>query len=451
MESTVRLPFETSHAFIIGINEYKHVSTLSTAVNDATVLARKLEEEHGYDVHLPLLDATKEDIIKLLTEDIPTKVKEKDRVLFYFAGHGIALDSDDDPNGYLVPADANPGEIDSLIPMDLLHDVVVDLPCQHGLIIMDCCFAGAFKWSTGYRDVIFDLPGVLYEQRFYQYAKDPAWQVITSSASDQKAVDILTDRILGFRNEEGEEHSPFALALFAGLDGEGDTIPKERGDGVITATELYTFLRDTVEDATMDSARRQSPSMFALNKHNKGQYIFLSPNHRLNLPPIPDRNPFMGLKSYDEADVNLFYGRTRVIEALDEMIHEKPLVVVSGASGTGKSSVIKAGLIPKLREEGWNILPIIRPGQEPMELLAREIPDMHSEVKGGENTLLVIDQYEELITQSLQEEDWDNFEQQLLEWIHAYPNLRIIISIRSDFEPQFEHAGYMSIGFPEGT
>ena len=441
MKTHIKLPFEKSHAFIIGINAYQHVSTLSTAVNDAEALAQKLAEDHGYEVHPPLLDASKKEMMKLFEKDLPEKVEENDRVLFYFAGHGIALNSDDDPKGYLVPADAKPGDRDSLISMELLHQSCASLPCQHGILILDCCFAGAFKWSTGFRDVIFDLPGIIYEQRFYQYAQDPAWQVITSSASDQKAVDILTDRTLGFRNEDGAEHSPFARALLDGLDGEGDTIPKGRGDGVITATELYTYLRDRVEDETMENEQRQSPSMFSLHKHDKGQYIFFHPRHPQNLPPIPDRNPFMGLKSYNELDHNLFYGRDRVIEALDQLIKVRPLVVVSGASGTGKSSVIKAGLLPQLRENDWNILPVIRPGKEPMEMLQSEVPDIQAALKEDTENLLIIDQYEELITQCLHEEDWVAFETQLVDWIKAHPNLHIIISIRSDFEPQFEEAG----------
>ena len=275
---------------------------------------------------------------------------------------------------------------------------------------------------------------------FHQYAQDPAWQVITSSASDQKAVDILSDRTLGQRNKEGAKHSPFALALLDGLAGEADTVPRDKGDGVITATELYTYLRDRVEDETTEHGKRQSPSIFSLHKHDKGQYIFLHPNHPLNLPPIPKRNPFMGLKSYNESDTMLFYGRDRVVEALDELTKNNPLVVVSGASGTGKSSVIKAGLLPLLRKNDWQILPIVRPGKEPLKSLKTEIPNLANQLTKENPTLLIIDQYEELITQCLHPEERAAFEEQLATWIKTYPQLHIVISIRSDFEPQFKEA-----------
>ncbi|MEL7248532.1 MAG: caspase family protein [Bacteroidota bacterium] len=435
--STVQLPFRNSHAFIIGINAYKHLSPLSTAVNDAKVIANCLGEQHHFQVHAPLLDADHQSIRQLLTQTIPAIVKEDDRVLFYFAGHGIALDSEKGPNGYLVAADTRPGEEQTLISMQLLHDAITGLPCRHGLLILDCCFSGAFKWSSGFRDVVFDLPKIIYEERFWRYCKDPAWQVITSAAHDQKAVDIITNQSLGLRETSGGMHSPFAASLLKALDGEGDVIPAGTGDGIMTATELYTYLRDSVENSTQENNKRQSPSIFNLSKHDKGEFIFLHPNHRFNLPPTPDRNPFMGLASYNEDDAPLFYGRDRVISALAERINTQNLLVVSGASGNGKSSVIKAGLLPYLRRNGYQILPVIRPGKEPFSLLKTTLKEEWNQLGDGPK-VLVVDQYEELVTQSLDAEERQGFEQQLAAWLKAYPELRIVISVRSDFEPQFE-------------
>lgn len=438
---TIQLPFAKSHAFIIGINDYQTISSLTTAVNDAKGMAQRLEEQHGFIVHEPLLNARKQDIQKWLAEDIPNAVGPNDRIVLYFAGHGIALDSETGPNGYLVPADANAGDAESLIPMEDFHKMLNALPCKHGLLILDCCFAGAFKWSSGFRDVVFDLPSVMYEERFWRYVKDPAWQVITSSAYDQKAVDVLSHRSLGLREtENNSEHSPFAQALFEALEGEGDLIPKGKGNGVITATELYMYLRDKVETQTTGEAKRQTPALFQLSRHDKGEFIFFHPKHRLNLPPAPDRNPFKGLASFDEGDAPLFFGRESVVEALREKIAGSPLLVVSGASGTGKSSVVKAGLLPQLRKEGWHIMKIIRPGKSPQTTLHTELPDAEKQFKYHPRSVLVIDQYEELITQTIDPVEGKAFEAQLAAWLQAFPDLRIVLSIRSDFEPQFEES-----------
>lgn len=437
-EDPVRLPFRQSHAFIIGINDYEHITPLKTAVNDALGIARRLEEQHAYTVHPPLLNASKAAITEWLTTTIPQAVGPEDRVVFYFAGHGIALDSEEGPNGYLVPADAKAGDPGSLISMNEFHQMLNALPCRHGLLILDCCFAGAFKWSTGFRGIILDVPGVIYEERFWRYVQDPAWQVITSAAYDQQAVDVLSNRSLGLREENSGDHSPFAQALFEALEGQGDVIPQGEGDGVITATELYLYVRDQVEKGTTEQAQRQTPSLFNLARHDKGEFIFLHPRHRLNLPSAPDRNPFMGLSSFNEGDAPLFYGRGRVVAALHDMAARIPLLAVSGASGTGKSSVIKAGLLPQLRREGWQVLPVIRPGKEPMATLEAELPDAEKQFRENGKTVLVVDQYEELITQCLDPAQRQAFEQQLVAWLKAWPDLRIILSIRSDFEPQFE-------------
>jgi hypothetical protein len=421
--------FTIQHAFIIGIDAYQHVSPLHTAVNDAQRLAKILANDHKYRVHEVLLNPTGTDL-KAFLSAMKASVGENDSVLFYFAGHGIALEDEKGMNGYIVPADARATDGTTLIPMSFLNDCFDALPCRHFLLILDCCFAGSIRWATTQRAVGF-LPKRIYKERFDRYLLDKAWQVLTSSAHDQKAFDYLK----GFgnvRDTEGGKHSPFALALFDALSGKADIVPADGGDGIITATELYLYLRQEVEQPTYEanSRMRQTPSIFTLPKHDKGEFIFFSPNHRLNLPSIPKRNPFKGLQSFDEADKELFYGRELVVQKLFEQVTTHALTVVTGASGTGKSSLVKAGLIPLLKEDGYNILPVIRPTQKPLEVWAHLVlPE--KKVK----SVLIIDQFEELLTQS-SDEDRLVFIKILRGAI--LEGLTVIVTVRSDFEPQFD-------------
>lgn len=446
------LPFHRHHAFLIGIDRYQHLSPLRTAVADARRLAEVLQSAQGFQVHPPLLDATAADIRTLLQNTLAREVGHHDRVLFYFAGHGIPADGEDGPAGHLVPADADGSDPSTFIPMSDLQRALNALPCRHLLLILDCCFSGAFRWSTLHRSIGTLMPKKIYKERFDRFIEDPAWQVITSSAHDQKALDVLDGRATGDRGSVGvpgdaTAHSPFALALFDGLSGLADAQTDHAGDGVITATELYAFVRDRVEPQTLAAGqgRRQTPGFFPLQKHDKGEFIFLDPGHILNLPPLPRRSPYMGLASFNEEDRLLFYGRDRVIADLRARCESHRLLVVSGASGTGKSSVVKAGLLPVLRAAGAEILPVLRPGAQPLAALDAAVAGITSE-----RAVLVVDQFEELITRCGDDGQRRQFLGRLRAWIDGEGDdegagrgrrpvrlHRVIVTVRADFEPQF--------------
>ncbi|MEL7314278.1 MAG: caspase family protein, partial [Cyanobacteria bacterium J06559_3] len=468
------LDFDTSLAVVIGINQYGNgIAPLRTAVADARAIAQTLQQEHDYDVVL-LLDeqANASELKRLIQQQLPSVVTPNSRLLFYFAGHGIAQDGDDGPEGYLIPQDAMPGKAHSYLPMVELHDELTALPCRHFLAIFDCCFAGAFRWSST-RDIDF-VPDVIHQERYDRFRQDPAWQVITSASYDQKAMDVLA-----LQDDRGElvgQHSPFAAALLKALQGEADVFPPARGDqpagdGVITATELYLYLRDSVEVLAVGQRKRQTPELCPLRNHDKGEFIFLTPGHVLNLPPAPElnkeSNPYRGLESFEQAHRDLFFGREREIEQLLARLDSPhPLTVVLGGSGTGKSSLVKAGLLPRLADRAeFQILPVMRPGNRAVRALSRCCAELvpADEVKGlirrlakdesalvdivgrwrqshpDTKLLLVIDQTEELITQATSPAEAFQF-QQLIKRVMAehWECLWIIATLRSDFEAQFQ-------------
>ncbi len=89
------------------------------------------------------------------------------------------------------------------------------------------------------------------------------------------------------------------------------------------------------------------------------------------IPPCPYR----GLFAFREQDAKFFFGRETFTQQLVQAVHRQSLVAVIGASGSGKSSVVFAGLIPQLRsEEGW-LIEAFRPGDRPFRnLAARLVP-----------------------------------------------------------------------------
>jgi conflict system STAND superfamily ATPase/TIR domain-containing protein len=94
--------------------------------------------------------------------------------------------------------------------------------------------------------------------------------------------------------------------------------------------------------------------------------------------PSASINPFRGLEVFDEAHAEFFFGRDALTQQLVEQLREDRFLAVMGPSGTGKSSVVRAGLVPQLRQgalpasDTWHVT-LLRPGSHPLESLAARL------------------------------------------------------------------------------
>jgi len=367
--------FRRSVAVVIGIDAYVgDIPRLKSAANDATHLAQLLAEQHHYD-RVKLLtneQASCAVLRKLLETELAELVGDdgQSRLLFYFAGHGLAAESNDGrPAGYLVPQDAT-RDIASMLPMADLLQALDQLTCRHLLLVLDCCFAGAIRWS-GMRSLGLTQRAKLYRERYLRYLQGRAWQVLTSAAADERASDFVSFGERASATDEG--HSPFALALYDGLAGQADLpFDEPYGDGVITASDLAEYLNEQVTLHAIDQQRTQTPQIWELPRHGKGEFVFLVPGTQsLELPPTPNNNPYRGLAPFDEAHHAYFAGREYLAQHLFGEVLDLPLTVITGASGVGKSSLLRAGLLALLRadtKQSWEILPPVVLGGTPTEL-----------------------------------------------------------------------------------
>lgn len=171
------------------------------------------------------------------------------------------------------------------------------------------------------------------------------------------------------------------------------------------------------------------------------------------------RNPYKGLNAFQESDTADFYGRTELVESLSTAVLASPLVTVVGPSGSGKSSLIRAGLIPHLRThkpdtKGWQVI-TMSPGRDPFgefhtALRPLTIEGRHDDhatdsdtelqtaIAEGLNSenhkvLLVIDQFEELFT-TTPERDRTRFLENLTRLAKdARSRVHIVVALRADF------------------
>lgn len=171
------------------------------------------------------------------------------------------------------------------------------------------------------------------------------------------------------------------------------------------------------------------------------------------------RNPYKGLAAFQETDADDFFGRTPAIEELVETLGTVRLVAVVGPSGIGKSSLVRAGLVPALRRdavpgsENW-VLTDMLPGSHPLHELERAVervavelpahvrerlsdgdPDFFAQLDlvlpPNSDLLLVVDQFEELFT-TTSEHTRDRFLGFLLAAARS-ERCRVVITLRADF------------------
>jgi WD40 repeat protein/DNA-binding SARP family transcriptional activator len=91
-------------------------------------------------------------------------------------------------------------------------------------------------------------------------------------------------------------------------------------------------------------------------------------------PRVVGACPYRGLAAFREVDAPFFFGREGFTERLFRALHERPLVtVVVGSSGSGKSSAVFAGLLPRLRDTGDWLIASFRPGGEPFHALGASL------------------------------------------------------------------------------
>jgi energy-coupling factor transporter ATP-binding protein EcfA2 len=440
--------FYQGHAFIIGIEKYQNLQLLQTPENDIKAIGNKLEQDFNYHVE-PILNPSMAELKQFFDKTIPQILAQQatykpeqaalepdivemvrgighagrqkgedteESVLIYFAGHGVALESMEGPKGFLIPADAT-GDPKTWYPMSEMLDAINRLTCRHLLLIMDCCFGGTMRWASKHRSAMaIPIAEKITKQHYKYFTENRSWQVLTSTAPNQTALDFIGHGSI-------ENHSPFAKCLLDGLDTHADA----NGDKVITAAELYNYLKERVDVVTATYGHKQSVGYFPLEKHDNGEFLlFLDGFNPDELKPSDFINPYRGLYSYDKNDKHLFFGRKVAIDELIEKVKKNNLTIVIGASGTGKSSLVKAGLLPKLEEDFKTPnIPIILPGRSPLSELMKY-------TEGGYK-ILVIDQFEQLITQS-EPKEVEGFWTELVKLVEA--DKMIILTIRIDYEKQ---------------
>ena len=144
----------------------------------------------------------------------------------------------------------------------------------------------------------------------------------------------------------------------------------------------------------------------------------------LTIPPRAATCPYRGLMAFQAEDGDLFFGREEIVASIASALLETSFMAVVGASGSGKSSLVRAGLVPAFRRARDGPAIVMSPGSDPAAELERSL--------AGPPALLVVDQLEEAFTLCADETRRARFLDALLD-AHEAGTTAVVVALRADF------------------
>ncbi|BAY27645.1 pentapeptide repeat-containing protein [Calothrix sp. NIES-2100] len=312
-------------ALVVGINSYDRLRSLNAPAADAEAIAQILEKYGEFKVtRLPAVKDKENETIRIgkqtkvsltqLKKAIAQLFKPKgnppDTALLYFSGHGLREEQGVE-EGFLATSEVNPEAGNWGLSLQWLRRLLQESEVRQQIIILDCCYSG----------------------EVLNFAEaDPGDR---GKGRDRCFIAASRDFELAYE-DINSQNSVLTAALIKGLE------PKQ--DRWISNYTLVDFLNQTHHPFP------QRP-IFA----NSGEAINLT--RQWNTSPTNSTVqesaicPYKGLSYFDctEEDAKFFYGRTALTDELLDKVRSGNFLAVLGASGSGKSSVVRAGLLYQLK------------------------------------------------------------------------------------------------------
>ncbi|MBW4504100.1 MAG: caspase family protein [Scytonema hyalinum WJT4-NPBG1] len=430
------------YALVIGIANYNNFrKQLPKAVTDAENIARVLREHGGFEVQpLPakLIESenrwyvapdkklTGKELGSALRKFLLEKAKNHE-ALIYFAGHGFeAATLTGQQKGYLATSDCT-SDGQNAIAFDDFNDLIRESQLASLVVLLDCCYAGSF------------LENSFLRSSFPVFNSKQDYCLITASREFERA-------------REDIEGGIFTQAILKGLSHD----KADEATGEVNATDLFSFISRELKQSGQEPIYMGGGRSIPL--------VWYPPKNPVDLSVVREECPYRGLEAFDKQHAQFFFGRKKVVEDILQKLAQAQFVPIIGASGSGKSSVVRAGLIPQLENNGWRILDPIKPGIEPLGKLRaafepffqrpKEIQQLYEfihnhpdglrsviqRLPGSERFLLVVDQFEEVFTLCPKEEERRRFIDLLTQVVElsdatSLQSLRLVVvtTMRADF------------------
>jgi WD40 repeat protein/flagellar biosynthesis GTPase FlhF len=439
----------TRDALVVGINNYPEIGDLPKPAGDAEAIAQLLETYGDFRVVRrlpeakiggnPCVDPDGEVTFKELQEAIANLFNPEgeapETALLFFAGHGLRESSGGITEGFLASSDSDPSVGFRGLSLQWLRRLLQQKnTVRQQIIWLDCCHSGELH--------NFDEadPGSL------------------GKGKDRCFIAACRPFELAYESLSGE-HGVLTEFLLQGLD------PTNYADGLVTNNHLTDFINQNFKGVPQKPEPR-----------NSGDPIILTSRKQELVKPVREGTcPYRGLRYFDfkEEDAEYFYGRTEVIDEAIDLLRRHNFLAVIGPSGSGKSSLVRAGLLYQLKlgqkfsgSDRWKIYPPFTPGEQdssPLKNLARVFVDAKPELSPVERAyqlkkaedliatgveglkrlieatpaprvVLTIDQFEEIFTLCEDDSERQKFFQCLLGALEqSNGKLCLVLVMRIDF------------------
>ncbi len=420
-------------ALVVDINTYNspNLSRLEASTEGVEVISKLLEVQGEFRVtrlsvskDMPVtLNQLKKALVQLFKPE--EKNIPDETALFYFSGCGLMDKLTGD--GFLAATDSDPDNEKWGVSLKALREWLKDSPVREQIIWLDCC------------------------------GENLNFNEANPGEQDGKSRCFIT----------ASGNFELTKVLREGLD------PRQYTQKEVTNTSLTGYMENRLKGATITNFG----SAIALTRLTSE--VDLS-----TVAPITDTGicPYKGLRYFDcnEEDPKYFHGRESLTDQLLDKVRQSNFLAIVGPSGSGKSSVMRAGLLHQLKRGEklagsgeWKIQ-IMMPGEYPMQCLARTFVDSTLSVvdkaeqqekvegfleRGSEGlerlinvfeisrVVIVIDQFEEVFTLCEDVGKREKFLSCLLEAAEKLKGkLCLILSMRADFLGKCVERGYSGLG-----
>ncbi|MEL6813536.1 MAG: caspase family protein, partial [Cyanobacteria bacterium J06598_3] len=424
------------YALVVGVGQYvdPRLPNLSRARADAQGVYDLLAAHGDFD-EIHLLQDGQASYARLYErlEYVLLKQGAKADVLIYFSGHGLTAG----PNrfaqqGHLATCDCvlKPSgkflTVEKAIDFQLLNGLIAEADLARLAVFLDCCHSERFIEQA----LIGKGLSCFGERQYF---------LSTACRGYEFAYENV-----------GEPYSAYTGALLQALD--------DRDAGAVTVAEVNVAVRKLLKGSGQEPISLDYGSDFVVV------------DYRRVVPTVSEVSevcPYQGLRAFTPKTVEVFFGRDGDTQTLLRKLQDSNFVAVLGPSGSGKSSVVRAGLVTRLVAQGWQVV-TMKPDSSPLAILKMKIREflsangvaagekrellhtletvglgeMVQQLPGVDRILLLVDQFEEVFTLCEKAEQQRFVGELLAVRERADARLVVVVTMRSDFVNEWLAVGY---------